>query len=68
MTEIGHLQDMGKEIMLCCVPSHVGVERNERADEIAKKAPERVPEFISVPHSDWFTAIRRRRYQIWERK
>ena len=35
---------------------------------MAKKALEWAPKFISVPHRDWFTAIRRRRYQIWEER
>ena len=38
----------GKNVELCWVPSHCGIEGNERADTAAVQASRRDPEFIPI--------------------
>ena len=68
MVRMSEMQERGITIALCWIPSHVGIDGNERADEAAKSAARQVPEFICVPYQDWHTMIRRKKNQIWEDK
>ena len=38
ITDYTHLSISGKTIVLIWIPSHIGIRRNERADEAAKSA------------------------------
>ena len=55
--------DNGKRIVLNWVPSHIGIEGNERADRIAKEAACQPEEFIPIPFKDWYSNVRKRMYE-----
>ena len=38
------LQKMPKEILLCWIPSHIGISRNDQADKVVRSALSMVPE------------------------
>jgi len=50
----------GVSIDICWIPSHVGIEGNEKADSKAKDAAKRTPEHISIYFKDYFPSIKAR--------
>jgi len=56
----------GHQINFCWVPTHVSVEGNERADEVAKAASLRPPHACSLPFTDLFPSIRSAIQAAWE--
>ncbi len=61
------LAQRGKQVNFCWVPAHVGVQGNERADELAKTAagPLR-PRPTPVYFRDYFSAVRAALYKSWQ--
>ena len=61
------LQTKNKEICFCKVPSHVGIQGNEKADEIANEA-QKLPGFhtTKIPISDYHYPIRKHILKIWQ--
>ena len=43
---------------ICWVPSHIGIDGNEKADQKAKEASRRNSELIPIHHKDYFNTIR----------
>ena len=58
----------GHIIHFCWVPAHVGVEGNERADQLAKAAVTRSPSETPIPFRDFYPAIRKALRKSWEEK
>ena len=52
------LQNRNINVEICWVPSHIGIDGNERADQKAKEASRRNPELIPIHHKDYFPIIR----------
>ena len=47
-----------KAVQFCCVPAHVGVLGNEKADHLAKEGSLKQPVKKGIPHSDYIALIR----------
>ena len=54
----------GVDVTFAWVPSHVGVEGNEKADIAAKRASRRAPEFVPIPYRNWFPEIKNRTHEL----
>lgn len=65
MTTIHEISLTSKEITFSWVPSHVGIRENDRADEAAREASTRPPEFTHIPYQDWYPIIKKRTYDLW---
>merc|ERR1712002_710162 len=52
------LQNRNITVEICWVPSHIGIDGNEKADQKAKEASRRNPELIPIHHKDYFNTIR----------
>ena len=54
------LHSRHKAIRICWIPSHVNIEGNERADQLAKQAAQFQDEvtYIHHPHIDYYPVIR----------
>ena len=62
------LDQAGKKITLCWVPSHVGIPGNERADAAAKRASQAVcTRRLPLPARDFYPAISSRMFSKWQR-
>ena len=57
-----------KEIILCWIPSHIGVRGNERADSAAKSALDLSPEVISIPYTDLKPTISKFLHTKWHQR
>ena len=55
-----------KKIILCWIPSHIGVKGNERADSAAKSALDLSPKVISIPYTDLKPIIRKFLHKKWQ--
>ena len=42
-----------KDIVFCWVPSHIGIQGNERADVLAKAALDKTKQFYFIPYTDF---------------
>ena len=58
----------GKRVTVCWIPSHIGIQGNERVDKVAKEAAGRQEEFIPIPFRDWFSTIRRRGFELCQER
>ena len=57
----------GRHIVLCWVPSHVGIQGNEYADAFAKGALALdIKHDFKVPYTDFYHAIRKYQRQKWQ--
>ena len=57
-----------KKMILCWIPSHIGVRRNERADSVAKSALDVSPKTISIPYTDLKPIISKFLYKKWQQQ
>ena len=55
------LHSRHKVIRICWIPSHIYIEGNERADQLAKLAVQSQDEvtYIHHPHKDYYPVIRK---------
>ena len=62
------LHSRHKSICICWVPSHINIEGNERADQLAKQAAQSQGEvmYIHYPHKDYYSVIKNSIRQKWQ--
>ena len=58
----------GHCIQFCWVPAHVGVQGNERADQLAKAAVSRSPTRYPIPFRDFHTIIKNALRRSWQQE
>ena len=57
-----------KEIIMCWIPSHIGVNGNERADLATKLALDLSPDNISIPYTDLKPTISKFLQTKWQQQ
>lgn len=65
------MQSQGKNIRMCWIPAHVGVQENERVDGEAKVATSRNIEIIHnprIPYRDFYPIIKEKVWHRWRVK
>ena len=60
------LIDDHKDIILCWVPSHIGIEGNDKADRGAKQALELDIQNIKIPYTDLYGVVKCKFKQQWQ--
>ena len=50
---MGHYLSGHKDIIFCWVPSHIGIQGNERADVLVKAALDKTKQFYYIPYTDF---------------
>ena len=66
---INECTHMHKQITFCWIPSHVGIEGNERADAAAKEAAEDAVQQVGpLPHTDYYPIYKTALKQRWQRE
>ncbi|XP_045532174.1 ribonuclease H-like, partial [Pieris brassicae] len=68
---IGEAEKRGQKINLHWLKAHIGTPGNERADELAKEAAEKLktkPEYDKRPLSDVKRQIRRNTLEAWQKR
>ena len=56
-----------KEVTFCWIPSHVGIENNEKVDRVAVSAACRREEYIPVDYRDWYPVIKSAIMEDWNK-
>ena len=60
------LQSLGKDIILCWIPSHIGIPGNAKADKAAKQALNKQISESFIPFTDFKPNINQYIYQEWQ--
>ena len=56
----------GKDLVLCWIPSHIGIEGNEEADRLAKEALEQDIRPIPMPYTDFMSIPKHYCVGLWQ--
>ena len=57
-----------KEIVMCLIPSHIGVRGNKRVDSVVKVALDLKPDNIRIPYTDLKPKINKLFFAKWQQR
>ena len=57
--------ETNKRVTFCWIPSHVGIEGNEKADRAAFEAAAGPEEYIAIEYKDWYPIIKQKIEEAW---
>ena len=60
------LRNQKKEVVMCWIPSHIGIEGNEKADEAAKSSLNDEISPLSIPFSDFIPQAKQYYHNLWQ--
>ena len=66
LSDYTELVSNGKEVVMCWIPSHIGIEGNEKADAAAKSSLDDDITPMSVPYSDFLPKVREYFHNLWQ--
>ena len=66
LVQLHNISETGKEVILCWIPSHVGIRGNDKADTAAKAALHLPITDYKVPFSDYKMYINRYIFNRWQ--
>ena len=61
-----NLDRKNKDIVLCWLPSHIGIEGNEEADRAAKRALKMPPGMTKIPYTDMIAPLQEFINKNWQ--
>ena len=59
------LRGTNKEVEICWIPGHVGIQGNEKADIVAVAAAHQMEEYILISYRDWYPVIKEAITEEW---
>lgn len=65
-TKLIYMSAKSAEVVLCWIPSHVGIIGNEEADRAASSAKEREVEIHEIPYRDYRLSVRHKTKEKWQ--
>ena len=66
LTDHEKLRKKGKEVILCWIPSHIGIEGNELADQAAKSSLDLDVRPLNIPFRDFIPRGKQSFYDLWQ--
>ena len=66
LLEYTRLLNHGKDIILCWIPSHIGIDGNDKADAAAKASLDNEIRPLNIPYSDFMPKAKQHAQKLWQ--